>query len=142
MPVVVVSATGDPAVIEEALAKGASGFIPKDCSGKVRLGALKLVLSGGTYVPPAMLQNWHRSSLFVHRSGENAPHIILTRRQMDVLSRLAVGQSNKEIARDLGLAEGAVKLHVTSILKSFGVSNRTQAVVAAQQTGLLAPAGR
>ena len=60
LSIVVISATGDPAVIEEALAKGASGFIPKDCSGKIMLGALKLVLSGGTYVPPAMLQNWHR----------------------------------------------------------------------------------
>ena len=106
------------------------------------LGALKLVLSGGTYVPPAMLQNWHRPGALVRRTGENAARIILTRRQTDVLSRLAIGQSNKEIARDLGLAEGTVKLHVTSILKSFGVSNRTQAVVAAQQTGLLVPADR
>lgn len=139
--VVVVSATGDPEIIEEALAKGAVGFIPKDCSGKVMLGALKLVLSGGTYVPPAMLGSWQRPSPFTRRAAawENASgsRHSLTRRQMDVLSRLAVGQSNKEIARDLGLAEGTVKLHVTSILKSFGVSNRTQAVVAAQQAGIL-----
>lgn len=54
MLVVVGSATGDSVVIEEALARGAAGFIPKDCSGKVMLGALKLVLSGGAYVPPAM----------------------------------------------------------------------------------------
>lgn len=140
--VVVISATGDPEIIEEALAKGAVGFIPKDCSGKVMLGALKLVLSGGTYVPPAMLANWHRPNPFTRRAAawENSSgsRHTLTRRQMDVLSRLAVGQSNKEIARDLGLAEGTVKLHVTSILKSFGVSNRTQAVVAAQQAGILA----
>jgi DNA-binding NarL/FixJ family response regulator len=72
------------------------------------------------------------------QSDQENTAIVLTHRQLDVLTLLMQGNSNKEIARVLQLAEGTIKLHVTAILKAFNVNNRTRAVVAASQMGLTA----
>lgn len=123
-PVVVVSSSVDAAAIGEAMAMGAAAFVPKVRCGGVMLGALRQVLAAGIGQPLAALPASSPRSL--------------TRRQLDVLSLLADGRSNKEIARALGLAEGTVKLHVTAILKSFQANNRTQAVRIAWLSGVLA----
>jgi len=130
--IVVVSAADDRRHVSQAMALGAAGFIPKTASSRVMLSAIHLVLSGGTYLPAAMLSGEAQDD-----SGQVMPggHL-LTPRQQEVLTLLRSGKSNKEMARDLNLAEGTVKLHVTAILKALNVTNRTRAVVAAAELGL------
>lgn len=138
VPIVILAASENSADIRAALNGGAMGFIPKSSTATVMLSALRLVLSGSVYLPPVFLQRSPaRGGSGQVPSTLEALH--LTARQQDVLRLLSRGQSNKEIARTLGLVEGTVKLHISAILKAFGVDNRTQAVVAAAQ--LLRDAG-
>jgi DNA-binding NarL/FixJ family response regulator len=140
---VVVSVAEDHANIRGALEHGASGFIPKSLSAPIMIGALELVLSGGIYLPPTMILPDHSVSqpqprqqrpsaslALPHRS----PAEVLTHRQREVLDRLCDGKSNKQIAYELGLSEGTVKIHITAIFRSLGVKNRTQAVISARQS--------
>ncbi|HYH21433.1 MAG TPA: response regulator transcription factor [Azospirillum sp.] len=135
-PVVVVSASEALNDIRGALDHGATGYIPKSSSVKVMLGALNLVFSGGIYVPPGALTfgaepNGRRRPM--ETAAERSAGYGLTQRQREVLDCLRAGKSNKQIAYELGLSEGTVKIHVTAIFKSLGVKNRTQAVIAAAQ---------
>jgi DNA-binding NarL/FixJ family response regulator len=130
LPVVILSASEEAADVRRAIESGAMGFIPKASSSAVMLGALRLVLSGGVYVPPAYLER-SRAGTTPITAPPSGDTLGLTARQHDVLRLLGQGQSNKEIARVLGLAEGTVKLHISAILRVLGVSNRTRAVVAA-----------
>jgi len=134
VPVIILSASDDRRHVLQAVNLGAAGFIPKTSSSRVMLSALKLVLSGGVYLPPALLEQ-NGPSDGATLANENAVSF-LTARQREVLALLGQGKSNKEIARVLDLAEGTVKLHVTAILKALNVNNRTRAVVAASQLGL------
>lgn len=139
VPVIVLSASDDRRHVLQAVNMGAAGFIPKTSSSRVMLSALKLVLSGGVYLPPALLdQSGPGGDDGAPVAGETAI-AALTPRQREVLALLGQGKSNKEIARVLELAEGTVKLHVTAILKALNVNNRTRAVVAASHLGLTAP---
>ncbi|GAA0581081.1 response regulator transcription factor [Caenispirillum bisanense] len=138
VPVVILSASEERRLVLEAVRLGAAGFIPKTSSSKVMLSALRLVMSGGVYLPPALIDESAvvgRNAEPVHAdlSLDAAP---LTPHQREVLALLGQGKSNKEIARILNLSEGTVKLHVTAILKALNVSNRTGAVVAASRLGL------
>ncbi|CCG42918.1 response regulator [Magnetospirillum molischianum] len=137
VPVIVLSASDDRRHVLQAVNMGAAGFIPKTSSSRVMLSALKLVLSGGVYLPPALLDQGPSGSdaAGLPVAGESAL-AALTPRQREVLALLGQGKSNKEIARVLELAEGTVKLHVTAILKALNVNNRTRAVVAASHLGL------
>jgi len=128
LPVIILSASNHASDVERSLDAGAMGYIPKNTTSAVMLSALRLVLSGGIYMPPSITQkqeNTQDSSI----SG-------ITPRQKQVLELMVQGLSNKIIASQLGLAEGTVKMHVTAILKLFGVSNRTQAVLASEKLGL------
>jgi DNA-binding NarL/FixJ family response regulator len=136
---VVVSASEDSADARMALDHGAGGFIPKSSSVQIMVSALKLVLAGGIYVPHSLLQSSGSGLTSTPRdhagpaSNDLGNHINLTQRQRDVLSCLREGKSNKQIAYELGLSEGTVKIHVTAIFKSMGVKNRTQAVISASR---------
>lgn len=132
LPVVILSASNQRSDMQRALDAGAMGYIPKDTTGAVMLRAIQLVLSGGVYVPPNMADK--ADSQLLSTSTVN-----MTPRQLDVLAMLVQGHSNKIIAADLELAEATVKMHVTSILKSLGVSNRTKAALAAEKLGLCLP---
>lgn len=116
------------------------GFIPKSSSNEVLLGALRLVLSGGIYVPrQAIVGELGMGSPRVEdssRKSQTASDIGLTERQAEVLTLMVQGKPNKEICRELNLAEGTVKVHITAILKALGASNRTQAVLAVSRIGL------
>lgn len=139
VPVVVVSAMEGGAEIRQAMDCGASGYIPKTLDSNVVLSALKLVFSGGVYLPPNLLnaeQPESRGRGAGLRAGHEGEGARLTPRQRDVLDLMAKGYSNKEIARKLNLAEGTVKLHVTALLKALEVNNRTQAVIKASSLGL------
>tara|TARA_B110000305_G_C19449453_1_gene646932 strand:- start:220 stop:909 length:690 start_codon:yes stop_codon:yes gene_type:complete len=136
VPIVVVSALDRGTEIRQAMECGISGYIPKTLESSIVLCALKLVFSGGVYLPPALLDK-DRSRGDADSIEANGGEVArLTPRQSDVLALVARGLSNKEIARDLELAEGTVKLHVTALLKVLGVNNRTQAVVKANALGL------
>jgi len=138
-PLVVVSASESGTDARMALDHGAGGFIPKSSSVQIMVSALRLVLAGGVYVPHALLHSSGASGL-TSTPRDHAPpspssdlgnNVNLTQRQRDVLNCLREGKSNKQIAYELGLSEGTVKIHVTAIFKSLNVKNRTQAVISA-----------
>lgn len=159
--IVVVSASERRSDLLAALENGAAGFIPKSSSAKVLLGALQLVLAGGVYLPHQAIRTdritappgmaaaptFETSGLtraLSSDAGADAgadgnsgngsgmgPGDTLTPRQREVLDGLREGKSNKQIANELGLTEGTVKVHVTAILRQLGVRNRTQAAISA-----------
>jgi DNA-binding NarL/FixJ family response regulator len=144
LPVVVVSMYHDGDTVREVIRRGAMGFIPKVCSKEIILSALRLVLSGAVYVPSqAMAENGDSGDAAAAQSPGRAAKSLselgelgLTPRQSEVLALMMRGRNNKEICRDLGLAERTVKLHVTAVLTTLRVSSRTQAVIGAAHLGL------
>ena len=129
--VVVLSGFADRANVMRALDHGALGFIPKSAGREVMMSALSLVFSGGVYIPPEILASKSPAA----KPQLPASDLGLTGRQGDVLALMMQGKSNKAICRRLELAEATVKNHVTAILKVLGVSNRTEAVLAASARG-------
>jgi two-component system, NarL family, nitrate/nitrite response regulator NarL len=124
---VIISGDEQEGLAQRAVSIGASGFIPKSFTADEMLAAIRTVLDGNAFLPPE-----------VSRREPAAPGA-LTLRQLEVVSMLGRGLSNKEIARHLDLAERTVKAHVTAVLEALKVKNRTQAVIAAQRQGLLPP---
>ena len=138
--IVVLSAVQDPDNVMKALDLGALGYIPKSAQSDVILNALRLVISGGIYVPPEILAREERSHVAPRqpagdRSQVSPADFGLTDRQLEVLALMMQGKNNKTICRMLDLAESTVKNHVTAILKALKVSNRTEAVIAVNQLG-------
>lgn len=133
MKIIVVSASEDSRTIRTILGTGVKGYIPKRSEVKVFNNALKLIIEGGSYVPPNLLENAPLNAL----SGRNIGLKTLTTRQSQVLDLIAQGKSNKQIAYDMGVSESTVKLHINALLRSLHVSNRTQAVITAQKIGLI-----
>jgi DNA-binding NarL/FixJ family response regulator len=135
--VVVLSAFHDRETVRQTLRLGALGFIPKNTERDVVLNALRLVLSGGIYIPvqaldgaaPGAAQSGSSSASGDLR-GRLPPRLGLTDRQMDVLALVMEGKSNKAISRALCLAEHTVKNHMTAIFKALQVTSRTEAVIA------------
>jgi len=122
-----------------AIAAGASGYIPKTSQSGVMLQALRFVLSGGVYLPAAVLEQ--RASERAHAPAPAAARrcaddLGLSPRQVDVLRLLVEGKSNKLIARDLAMSESTVKTHLEALFRRLDVNSRTQAVVAAARLGL------
>jgi DNA-binding NarL/FixJ family response regulator len=128
IPVVVVSANDDPAVIRRCMDFGASGFIPKTLGVEAMRSAIARVLEGGVWTPPDV-------DLKVGTGAEGADLIerlaTLTPQQVRVLMMLSEGLLNKQIAYNLSVSEATVKAHVSAILKKLDVESRTQAVIAA-----------
>ena len=137
MPVVIVSMFRDRDTVNEAIRRGAMGFIPKSSSRDTIVNALRLILAGSVYVPPeaAIGENAREDAPpLVH--ARSASELGLTARQGQVLALLMKGRSNKHICRDLGLAERTVKAHMSAVLNALKVTSRTQAVIAAGKLGL------
>lgn len=123
--------------VEPLIAVGSIGVFPKAMSGPSLLMAIKLAMSGQTYVP------WSgdlTSSEFGRGNQMNtAPSIPLpdlSDRQKEVLTFVVGGAPNKEIARKLGLSEVTIKIHVASLCRKFSVANRTQLATAAMSAGI------
>ena len=131
--IAVISAAEDSRTIRSILATGVKGYIPKRSEIKVVNNALKLILDGGTYIPPNLIDNAPVNNL----SGRSNGVKTLTNRQSQVLDLIAQGKSNKQIAYDMGVSESTVKLHINALLRSLHVNNRTQAVITAQKIGLI-----
>ena len=133
VPVVVVSANDDPAVIRRCMDFGASGFIPKTLGIEQMREAVKRVLGGGVWTPPDV-------DLTGGADAETAALMArlatLTPQQVRVLMMLSEGMLNKQIAYELTVSEATVKAHVSAILQKLGVDSRTQAVIAAAKIEL------
>jgi DNA-binding NarL/FixJ family response regulator len=138
--VVVLSASCERETIIRALDHGALGFIPKSASRDVMVNALRLVFAGGVYIPPEALARSSPTETKAQTDHRLSPADLgLTERQLDVLALMMQGKSNKLISRALDVAEPTVKHHVTAILRSLKVSNRTEAVVAVADLGWILP---
>jgi len=132
-PVILMSGSAAIADVKQAVEAGASGFVPKTLAPELFAAAVALVLAGGTYLPTDVLQQsmGGEGARRMNVSGE------LTPREMQVFVQLSTGASNKEIGRELGLAEVTVKLHVRQILKKIGARNRSEAASIATRAGLI-----
>src|ERR1700744_6059462 len=128
LPIVVVSANDDPAVIRRCMEFGASGFIPKTLGTDAMRHAIARVLQGEVWTPPdvdlARPSDTETVAMISRLSS-------LTPQQVRVLMMLSGGLLNKQIAYELGVSEATVKAHVSAILQKLGVESRTQAVIAA-----------
>ena len=141
VPVVILSADERVSTVTAAIERGASGYIPKTSTGEVMREALKLVLAGGIYLPPALLRD---SSVALPSeppagAGVSAPvarQLGITARQADVLNCLLVGMPTKVIASKLKLSESTVKIHIMAIFRALKVHNRTEAVIEASRRGV------
>ena len=128
--IVLVSASVAPDAIHEARARGADGFLFKSASAEDILNAITCALARQPCFP---IHNNHSA---VPR-GPGTPS--LTARQLEVLALLCTGKPNKVIARDLGLSENTVRVHVAAIFAQLGVNSRSAALLAAQRIGLSTP---
>jgi len=128
LPVVVLSASHQRQEVQLALDSGAMGFISKDSSTEVMLDALKVIFSGGIYTPPFMMNNSNEMEL--------NPETLFTPRQREVLVMIVAGESNKLIASTMDISEHTIKKHITEIFKKLGVTNRTQAALAAAKLNI------
>ncbi|MEW5891957.1 MAG: response regulator transcription factor [Pseudomonadota bacterium] len=131
IPVVILSASESRAQVEALMDIGVAGFIPKSSSSQVMFSALRLVLSGGVYIPPQLI-------------GSAPPPLPpdsvlsrLTERQREVLRLLAGGRTNKQICRELDLSEGTVKVHLNAVYRVLGVANRIEAALLARRLKLV-----
>jgi DNA-binding NarL/FixJ family response regulator len=147
MSIIVLSAQQDRASVVKALDLGALGFIPKSAPREVMLSALQLVFAGGIYIPPEILS---RSEPMPSEAAPRRPaaaalahaspgDLGLTSRQLEVLTLMMQGKSNKAICRALDLAEPTVKNHITAILRALKVTNRTEAVITVIELGWQLP---
>ena len=152
IPVVVVSASERASDVIRAIDLGAMGFVPKRSSNDALFDALRLVMSGGLYVPPSMLaldmfagtsagaeaggparRVAELSLAQGHHKPASLESIGLTPRQTEVLALLLQGLPNKLIARQLNVSVETVKDHVAAVLRALNVGSRTQAVLAVSQ---------
>jgi len=129
IPIIIVSVKEDINSIRSSLAAGAMGYIPKTSSPDVTVSAIQLVLAGGVYVPPHVLQ-LGASLLGVKEENVEVKNTYgLTGRQIEVLNLVVSGKSNQSIGTVLGLTTGTIKMHVSAIFKKLGVGSRTEAAM-------------
>ena len=134
--VVVLTTFQDDTELWGALRLGARGYLLKDVSLERLVGAIQTVHAGGTFIQPALTERVVRD-LAAPGADAGEPAESLTTRETEVLRLMAAGFSNREIADGLGMAEGTVKNHVSSILGKLGVKDRTRAVLTAIENGLV-----
>ena len=137
VPVVIISANEDPLVIQRALDHGAAGFIPKSSNIKTITNAIHDILMGEIWAPESAQPNLPGKNVSELALAERMSQ--LTPQQFKVLMMVSQGLLNKQIAYDMGISEATVKAHVTAIMNKLGVSNRTQAVLAAGKLDIATP---
>lgn len=142
IPVLVVTANEEDALLLALFDLGIAGLIPKSSPGRIIEAAIRLILAGGRYLPGRVIE------LATARSGGSPPppskpadpvRSRLTSRQIDVIELMAQGRTNKEIAREFGISPATVKAHAMAAFMALGVSTRAEAVARAQRLGLLRP---
>ena len=130
--------------VYDALRAGASGFLLKDVPADQLVNGIRLVAAGESLLAPTVTRRLIEE--FAKTPAADAPpppsFDELTPRELEVLQLIARGMSNAEIAAELIVSETTVKTHVTRVLLKLGVRDRVQAVVAAYESGLVAPGAR
>lgn len=129
VPVAILSGTANRNIAQEALDRGAAGFLPKTMESKTLSHAIRFMGAGEIYAPIKFLTT---------APEENVPEVAkqMTERELQVLEGLCRGLSNKEIAREVDLQEVTVKLHVKTACRKLGAKNRTQAAIMAKEAGI------
>lgn len=131
IPVVIVSAEQDKHIVLQAITYGAVGFITKSTPREQMTAAIEQVLNGHVYLPAEIIRSEQPNTRRTPREATISPELLqaLTRKQLQVLERMAKGESNKQIAYNLDIAETTVKAHVSAILRKLNVHNRVQAIL-------------
>jgi DNA-binding NarL/FixJ family response regulator len=131
--IAIISATEDHDSVRAALDAGAVGYVPKTSSPKVLADALKLIVHGGTYIPPQAGEG--------EAPPKKEPKLSdfgITDRQADVLRLVIKGLTNAEIARELSIAENTVKQHAHAAYRALGVNSRTEVLIEFARLGIRA----
>jgi DNA-binding NarL/FixJ family response regulator len=140
VPVIMLTSFDHANYVRRALAEGAAGYMLKDATPEDLEQAIKVAMSGGGNVlSPRVIQNLFEAA--AEETSEDGvarlrPHGTLTQREMDILELLVEGRSNRDISRALFLSEKTVKAHLAAIFRKLGVTNRTQAAMAAVAMGI------
>lgn len=137
IPVTILTTSNEEQDLREALKRGAQGYLLKDMEPDELVGALRDIVKGRNVVAQNMTDVLTRMAQ--GKSAETAPDspfASLTPRETEILALLAEGQSNKVIARNLGISDGTVKLHVKAILRKLNIHSRVEAAVIAVEKGL------
>tara|TARA_R110002096_G_scaffold333175_2_gene527202 strand:- start:141 stop:806 length:666 start_codon:yes stop_codon:yes gene_type:complete len=138
-PIAMLTTSNDERDLVEALRNGAKGYLLKDMDPDDVVAALREIVKGETVVAPNLTQILARVVKGEPiLESEPSPIDDLTPREAEILSLLAEGQSNKVIARNLGISDGTVKLHVKAILRKLNIHSRVEAAVIAVEQGLRA----
>lgn len=138
VPIIVFTGEQSPEVVAAAFDAGVRGYVTKNSPLEVVMGAIRIVLSGGCYIPSQLM-----SLLGLAASARDGDAIApasppyLTQRQHQVLEFLLDGMPNKVIAARLGMAEGTVKSHLSTIYRVIGARNRAQAILRARALGMI-----
>jgi len=128
-PLIIYTMHEDVATLRQALALGAAGIIPKTHSPKLLEKAIELVMDGGIYIPPELARQLAAPQA---APAPRPPTLSMSEQQWKILELLAEGLPNKAIARQMGIASSTVKNQLTVVFGKLGVSNRTQAAIAAR----------
>jgi DNA-binding NarL/FixJ family response regulator len=137
IPVIMLSTYENAPYVKRALADGASGYLLKDATPEDLSQAINVALSGsGNVLSPRVIQNLFDDAESGSHNGGRRSEFSLTQRENDILGLLAEGRSNREIAQSLYLSEKTVKAHLAAIFRKLGVTNRTQAAMAAVSMGV------
>ena len=133
VPVVIVSAEQDKQIVLQAITYGAVGFITKSSPRAQMTEAIEQILNGNVYLPSDIIRTQKAATRRSHEESSIPPELLqaLTRKQLLVLERMTKGESNKQIAYNLDIAETTVKAHVSAILRKLNVHNRVQAILSA-----------
>jgi DNA-binding NarL/FixJ family response regulator len=137
--VVVISAESSARRVHEAIEAGAVGFVPKEASSELLIDAIRITSHGGIYLPASVLDTPNGDSA---EGKANDPLSLqgaypeLTPRQIEVLVCAVKGQSNKLIARSLGISDGTVKQHLNAIYRELEVGSRTEAIYLLARKGV------
>jgi DNA-binding NarL/FixJ family response regulator len=137
-PAIILTTFDDDAALLEAVKAGAKGYLLKDVSLEQLTAAIRDVAGGGSMIRPVVTERVLRGLEHVRRDFDAlSPPDPLTKREIEILRLMAGGYSNREIASALGMAEGTVKNHASSILSKLGVRDRTRAVLKALELGYI-----
>lgn len=138
--VLALSVDGDQYHISQMIRAGASGYILKDANVETLTEAIKTVARGDAYLPPQLLSkvlDEYRRTSVIEKKVALPEDLKLTPREIEIISHIAHGESNREIAKKLFISEKTVKNHVSNILRKMNLEDRTQVAVYAYRTGLI-----
>ena len=137
IPITMLTTSNEEHDLVESLRNGAQGYLLKDMDPEELVSALHKIVSGETVVAPQLAGTLARALQGKPVEAEqDTPLSELTPREYEILEHLAIGQSNKVIARELGITDGTVKLHVKAVLRKLNVRSRVEAAVIAVELGL------